>query len=186
MPKAKNLIQENRRIRYSRRVQHTLQIASGSVHETLGHLHISKIVSHWVPLNLTENQQQVFYYLSTTEFTEFTLSRPARRAGRGSGGGLQSRVGSFELFLFVPRSAATRYFALCAGLGKSYLSPRRRAADNSLCCAPAIFKNGSDTLRRREYKGRDAGLFSEYASTGSAARLLLARRTPNVVKFHAL
>ncbi|GBP50363.1 hypothetical protein EVAR_32608_1 [Eumeta japonica] len=39
-----------------------------------------------------------------TEFTEFTLSHPARRTGRGNGGGRQSRVGSFELFLFVPRS----------------------------------------------------------------------------------
>ncbi|GBP15053.1 hypothetical protein EVAR_6693_1 [Eumeta japonica] len=43
-----------------------------------------------------------------TEFTEFTLSRQARPAGRGSGGGRQSRVGSFELFLFVPQSYCKR------------------------------------------------------------------------------
>ncbi|GBP89893.1 hypothetical protein EVAR_61171_1 [Eumeta japonica] len=55
--------------------------------------------------------------ITTTEFTEFTLSRPARRAGRGSGGGRQSRVSSFELFLFLPRSCGGRH--------------------NSLYCAPA-------------------------------------------------
>ncbi|GBP63206.1 Bardet-Biedl syndrome 7 protein [Eumeta japonica] len=47
-----------------------------------------------------------------TEFTEFTLSRPARRAGRGNGGGRQSRVGSFELFLFVPRSCGDPQLAV--------------------------------------------------------------------------
>ncbi|GBP73140.1 hypothetical protein EVAR_52567_1 [Eumeta japonica] len=53
-----------------------------------------------------------------TEFTEFTLSRPTRRAGRGSGGGgCQSRVGSFELFLFVPRSCFTSRVLDRAGAG---------------------------------------------------------------------
>ncbi|GBP09717.1 hypothetical protein EVAR_81016_1 [Eumeta japonica] len=47
-----------------------------------------------------------------TEFTEFTLSRPASRAGRGNGGGRQSRVGSFELLLFVPRSCCGRQLAV--------------------------------------------------------------------------
>ncbi|GBP27702.1 Myoneurin [Eumeta japonica] len=56
--------------------------------------------------------EQLFYYLRlATEFIEFTLSRPARRAGWGSGGGRQSRVGSFELFLFVPRSCGGRQLA---------------------------------------------------------------------------
>ncbi|GBP18510.1 FERM, ARHGEF and pleckstrin domain-containing protein 2 [Eumeta japonica] len=59
-----------------------------------------------------------------TEFTEFTLSRSARRAGRGNGGGRQLRVGSFELFLSVPRSC--------------YLTPCSLAEDESVSSASLL------------------------------------------------
>ncbi|GBP00436.1 hypothetical protein EVAR_90944_1 [Eumeta japonica] len=58
-----------------------------------------------------ETAATITYTCSTiclaTEFTEFTLSGPAWRAGRGSGG-RQSHVGSIKLFLFLPRSTGGR------------------------------------------------------------------------------
>lgn len=55
----KNLIQENRRITYEE-IQHIIQIGSGSVHEILHeHLRVRKIVSRWVPHNLTQTQKEV-------------------------------------------------------------------------------------------------------------------------------
>ncbi|GBP17302.1 hypothetical protein EVAR_17790_1 [Eumeta japonica] len=56
--------------------------------------------------NEQRTESAVLLFALLPELTEFTLSRPARRAGRGSGGGRLSRVGSFELFLFVPRSCS--------------------------------------------------------------------------------
>lgn len=54
----KNLIQDNRRITYQE-IQHILKIGSGSVHEILhSHLRVRRIVSRWVPHNLTDAQKQ--------------------------------------------------------------------------------------------------------------------------------
>lgn len=54
----KNLIQDNRRITYQE-IQQIMQIGSGSVHEILHeHLRVRRIVSRWVPHNLTETQKQ--------------------------------------------------------------------------------------------------------------------------------
>ena len=54
----KNLIQDNRRVTYQE-IQHVLQIGSGSLHEILHvHLRVRRIVSRWVPHNLTDAQKQ--------------------------------------------------------------------------------------------------------------------------------
>ncbi|RVE43011.1 hypothetical protein evm_012323 [Chilo suppressalis] len=54
----KKKIQENRRITYEE-IQHTLHIGSASVHKILHeHLCVRRIVSRWVPHNLTEAQKQ--------------------------------------------------------------------------------------------------------------------------------
>ncbi|XP_045534361.1 protein GVQW3-like [Papilio machaon] len=54
----KNLVQDNRRITYQK-IQHILQIGSGSLHESLHvHLRVRRIVSRWVSYNLTNVQKQ--------------------------------------------------------------------------------------------------------------------------------
>ncbi|GBP04948.1 hypothetical protein EVAR_3821_1 [Eumeta japonica] len=57
-----------------------------------------------LPAGTTVAEQPCSTICLATEFTKFRLSRLAWRAGPDNGGGRQSRVGSFELFLFVLRS----------------------------------------------------------------------------------
>ncbi|GBP54118.1 hypothetical protein EVAR_46483_1 [Eumeta japonica] len=54
----------------------------------------------------------IFYYLPSYRIHRVHAVRPAWRAGRGNGGGRQSRVSSLELFLFVPRSCDGRQLAV--------------------------------------------------------------------------
>ncbi|GBP12731.1 hypothetical protein EVAR_69526_1 [Eumeta japonica] len=63
--------------------------------------------------NFIQNQRQTivrgFCTLDSYKCLSFSESvTPGVARGQGSGGGRQSRVGSFELFLFVPRSSCKR------------------------------------------------------------------------------
>lgn len=54
----KKIIEENKRITYEE-IQHLMKIGSGSVHKILhDHLRVRRIVSRWVPHNLTDAQKQ--------------------------------------------------------------------------------------------------------------------------------